>query len=140
MACLLTQHRHRNNPFHLPADGLASNSRSTFDGLLGVGRGADRGGGASGGAGGETTAVGGDVAAGLGAGAGVGAAGGSSDRFSVRSCRMGARSFFSAWATYRSNSASVACRKIALWSASGSLLNIETSLGVLIMRVMPAGV
>jgi hypothetical protein len=29
---------------------------------------------------------------------------------------------------------------MACWSASGSLLNIETSLGVLMMRAMPAGV
>jgi hypothetical protein len=50
---------------------------------------------------------------------------------------MGPLSFFSTWVTYRSNSASVAWRKIAFWSASGNLENIAMSLGVLIMRATP---
>jgi hypothetical protein len=34
----------------------------------------------------------------------------------------------------------LAWRRIAFWSAFGSLLNIETSLGVEMMRAIPAGV
>jgi hypothetical protein len=73
----------------------------------------------------------------LGAGAVLGAARGVSDLLAVRSWRMGPLSFFSAWVTYRSNSASVAWRKTAFWSASGNLENIATSLGVPIMRATP---
>jgi hypothetical protein len=50
---------------------------------------------------------------------------------------MGALSFICAWETHCSNSVSVAWRKIAFWSASGSLLNIATSLGVLIIARSP---
>ena len=57
-----------------------------------------------------------------------------------RSSRIGALIFWWACVMYRSNSSLLAWRRIAFWSASGSLENMETSLGVLVMRAIPRGV
>jgi hypothetical protein len=75
-----------------------------------------------------------------GAELGTGAGAGASTCLPARSCRIGTLSFMWACPTYRSNSSLLAWRRIACWSASGSLLKRNTSDGVLVMRAIPDGV
>jgi hypothetical protein len=76
-------------------------------------------------------------AAGRGAGAtvagaelGGGGVAGASACLPARSCRIGTLSFMCACPIYRSNSSLLAWRRMACWSASGSLENRNTSDGV----------
>jgi hypothetical protein len=64
------------------------------------------------------------------AGAELGAGAVASTCLPARSCRIGTLSFVWACPTYRSNSSLLAWRRMACWSASGSLLNRNTSDGV----------